>query len=191
MHNTTHRFASHRPLTAWRSGAIAIAALAAAAVATLSGCTSLYTEGASAGAGIAGAAVAAKVTNNAAVATGIGLGAVAAAKAGVQYTERVVHRNTQDMIATTAGPLDVGAVAPWSVTHTVPIEDDEHGRVTVSRAISTGALDCKEIVFSVDHPATKDAPTSSAFYVASICRDGNVWKWASAEPATERWGSLQ
>ena len=50
-----------------------------------------------------------------------------------------------------AGPLDVGAVAPWSVTHSVPIEDDEHGRVTVSRTISSGALDCKEIVFSVDH----------------------------------------
>jgi hypothetical protein len=60
MHNTTHRFASHRPFTAWRSGAIAIAALAAAAVATLSGCSSLYTEGATASAGIAGAAIAAK-----------------------------------------------------------------------------------------------------------------------------------
>jgi hypothetical protein len=63
--------------------------------------------------------------------------------------------------------------------------------VTVSRMISTGALDCKEIVFSVDAEATKDKPASSAFYVASICRDGNAWKWASAEPATERWGALQ
>jgi hypothetical protein len=156
-----------------------------------SACSSLYSEGAQTGAGVAGAAVAAKVTNNAAVATGIGLGVLAAAKAGVQYSERVVHRNTQDSIAQAAGPLDVGGVAPWSITHSFPIEDDEHGRVTVSRTISSGPLDCKEIVFSVDHDATKDAAASSAFYVAAVCRDGDKWKWASAEPATERWGALQ
>jgi hypothetical protein len=176
------RFTMHR---------FAVAALAATAIVELSGCSSLYTESASAGAGIAGAAVAAKVTRNAAVATGIGLGAVAAAKAGVQYTERVIHTHTQDSIATAAGPLAVGAVAPWSIKHTVPIEENEHGRVTVSRTISTGTLDCKEIVFSVDHDATKKQPASSAFYVASVCRDGSTWKWASAEPATERWGGLQ
>jgi hypothetical protein len=174
-----------------RADATALVALAVAVSSALSGCSSLYTEGAVAGAGIAGAAVAGSVTNNAAVATGIGLGAVAAAKAGVQYSERVVHRNTQDGIAKIAGPLDVGAVASWSVTHSLPIEDDEHGRVTVSRSISTGALDCKEIVFSVDHIATQNVSASSAFYVASICRDGDNWKWASAEPATERWGALQ
>jgi len=162
-----------------------------AASAALSGCNSLYTESAVAGAGIGGAAIAAKVTSNAAVATGIGLGAVAAARAGVQYSQRVVHRNTQNSIAQAAGPLDVGAVAPWSIKHSVPIEDSEHGRVTVSRTISSGTLDCKEIVFSVDHDATKDKPASSAFFVASVCRDGNDWKWASAEPATERWGALQ
>jgi len=174
-----------------RPDAVKLAVLAVAVASALSGCSSLYTEGATAGAGIAGAAIAAQVTNNAAVATGIGLGAVAAARAGVQYSERVVHRNTQDGIAKIAGPLEVGAVAPWSVTHSVPIEDDEHGRVTVSRTISAGTLDCKEIVFSVDHIATKNVPASSAFYVASICRDGENWKWASAEPATERWGALQ
>lgn len=177
MQFTLHRFA--------------VAALAAAAIIDLTGCTSMYAESATAGAGIAGAAVAAKVTRNAAVATGIGLGAVAAARAGVQYTERVVHKQTQDSIASAAGSLAVGAVAPWDVKHSVPIEDDEHGRVTVSRIISTGALDCKEIVFSVDRDPTKDQPASSAFYVASVCRDGNAWKWASAEPATQRWGALQ
>ncbi|SIT40678.1 conserved exported hypothetical protein [Paraburkholderia ribeironis] len=174
-----------------RSHAMALVVLALVVSSALSGCSSLYSEGAVAGAGVAGAAVAGKVTSNAAVATGIGLGAVAAARAGVQYSERVVHRNTQDSIARAAGPLAVGAVAPWSVTHSFPIEDDEHGRVTVSRAISTGALDCKEIVFSVDQTATQNVPANSAFFVASVCRDGDNWKWASAEPATERWGALQ
>ena len=157
----------------------------------VSGCTSLYSESATTGAGIAGAALAAKVTSNAAVATGIGLGTVAVAKAGVQYTERVVHQETQDSIAAAAGPLRLGAVANWQVSHAMPIEDDEQGRVTVSRMISGGKLDCKEIVFSVDTAATHNASASSAFYVASICKDGEIWKWASAEPATERWGSLQ
>ncbi|MFM0504202.1 hypothetical protein [Paraburkholderia caffeinilytica] len=180
-----------RAATRGRPNTTALVALAVAITSALSGCSSLYSEGATAGAGIAGAALAAKVTSNAAVATGIGLGAVAAARAGVQYSERVVHTNTQDGIAKIAGPLEVGAIAPWSVTHSMPIEDDEHGRVTVSRTISTGALDCKEIVFSVDQTATKNVPASSAFYVASICRDGDNWKWASAEPATERWGALQ
>lgn len=170
--------------------AASLALLAALSLAC-SACSSLYSEGAQTGAGIGGAALASKVTRNATVATGIGLGAVAAAKAGVQYSERVVHRNTQDSIARAAGPLDVGGVAPWSIAHSFPIEDDEHGRVTVSRTISSGALDCKEIVFSVDQDATKDAAATSAFYVAAVCRDGETWKWASAEPATERWGALQ
>lgn len=165
--------------------------LVAVLSAAVSGCTSLYSEGATTGAGIAGAALAAKVTNNAAEATGIGLGAVAAAKAGVQYTERVVHRETQDSIAMAAGPLRLGAIAHWSVSHSMPIEDDAQGRVTVSRTISTGKLDCKEIVFSVDTAAAESAPAASTFYVAAICKDGKAWKWASAEPATERWGALQ
>jgi hypothetical protein len=168
-----------------------LVALAVIVSSALSGCSSLYSEGAVAGAGIAGASVASKVTSNAAVATGIGLGAVAAARAGVQYSERVVHRNTQNSIAQAAGPLDIGAVAPWSITHSFPIEDDEHGRVTVSRLISTGALDCKEIVFSIDQTAKQNTPASSSFFIASICRDGQNWRWASAEPATERWGALQ
>jgi hypothetical protein len=173
--------------------AVALAMLLTGVIAcsTLSGCSSLYSEGAVAGAGITGAAIAGSVTRNAAVATGIGLGAVAAAKAGVQYSERVMHTYTQDTIAGAAGPLAVGAVAPWAAVHSVPIEPDEKGRVTVSRTISTGTLDCKEIVFSVDTPATKDQPANSGFYVASICRDGKTWKWASAEPATPRWGALQ
>jgi len=154
----------------------------------LGGCSSLYSEGAVTGAGIAGAAVASQVTENAPVATGIGLVAVAGAKAGVQYTQRNAHAFEQDRIAQVAGPLQPGAVARWSVSHTVPLESDKNGRVTVSRIISQGELQCKEIVFSVDSgvPAA-----DKSFYLAAVCKDGATWKWASAEPATQRWGSLQ
>ncbi len=65
-----------------------------------------------------------------------------------------------------------------------PIESNEHGEVTVSRTLGSADIACKEIVFSVDDSAR-------AFYTATICRDGTAWKWATAEPATERWGALQ
>jgi hypothetical protein len=137
-------------------------------------------------AGVGGAAAATAVTKNALVATGIGLGVRSIASAGLQYGERKVHQAEQDRIATVAGPLAVGQVARWDISHDVPIEDDAQGDVTVSRLIGAPPLACKEIVFSVE-----GEPPQRAFYVAVVCQNGTAWKWASAEPATERWGSLQ
>lgn len=155
----------------------------------LTGCSSFLQQGAGAGAGIAGAAVAASVTSDAAVATGIGVGVQSLAQAGVQRAQRAVHTTLQDRIAAVAGGLAVGEVGLWQVEHPVPIEPASRGEVTVSRTIGAQALDCREIVFSVENGPR--AESSRGFYVAMICRDGERWKWASAEPATERWGSLQ
>jgi len=153
--------------------------------ALLCGCTSVLTEGTAAGAGAAGAAVAHGVTHNAGVTTGIGLGVQAAALAGLQYAERHIHETEQNDIAAVAGTLPVGAVAPWRVVHDIPIEVNEHGQVAVSRALTGNGFLCKEIVFSIEHAKARE------FYTATVCRDGATWKWATAEPATERWGSLQ
>jgi flavin-binding protein dodecin len=161
----------------------------ACVTAGLGGCTSVLTEGTSAGAGIAGAAVAHGLTHNAGVTTGIGLGVQAAARAGLQYAEREVHQTEQDRIASVAGTLPVGAVAHWQVVHDIPIEANEHGEVTVSRMLGDADFACKEIVFSVDHETKRG--TKREFYTADVCRDGTRWKWATAEPATERWGALQ
>lgn len=155
------------------------------------GCSSLLREGTADLAGVGGAAVAASVTDNAAVATGIGLGVRSAALAGLQYAQRKTHQEQQDLIAQIAGKLQPGMVATWQVTHQVPIEEDERGRVTVSRIISGRNLVCKEIVFSIDVSADTQHKPQSDFYIATICRDAERWKWASAEPATERWGALQ
>jgi hypothetical protein len=172
------------------------ASLALCSLFLLGGCASLLTEGTSAGAGVGGAAVAHAVTKNGAVVAGIGLGAQAGAMVAVQYAERQIHQTEQDAIAQTAGSLPASKVAHWSVVHKVPIEDDEQGEVTVVRTIGSaastgehGTLDCKEIVFSVDTVVNNEP--HRAFYTAAVCRDGTVWKWATAEPATERWGSLQ
>ncbi|MHB8285766.1 MAG: hypothetical protein ACYDD1_13955 [Caulobacteraceae bacterium] len=174
-----------RPASLVRPSVAAIIALAGG----LSACGPLLTEGAGAGAGIAGAGIAGTVTKNAAVTSGIGLGVNAAALAGVKVLEKRVHTSEQDQIAEIAGPLDVGATAPWSISHRVKVERNEHGTLTVSRVIRAGDLDCKEVVFSVDR-IVKAVP-QRAFYTTTICRDGETWKWASAEPATARWGALQ
>jgi hypothetical protein len=163
--------------------------LLAFAIVILGGCSSFLQQGTGAVAGTAGAGIAAGVTSDAAVATGIGVGIQSLAQAGVQRAQRVVHRAEQDQIAAIAGGLAPGQVAPWQVSHTIPIEPSSRGEVTVSRVVGAKALDCREIVFSVEHKPEEE--NSKGFYVAMICRDGARWKWASAEPATERWGSLQ
>jgi hypothetical protein len=163
--------------------------LLAMAAGALSGCGSLLTATTADVAGIAGAGVAGAVTKSPAAAAGIGLGIAAGASAGLNYLERDVHRAEQDRIAEVAGPLAVGVVGHWSVSHSIPIEEDERGDLVVTRLIGVADFNCKEIVFSVD---TVDKKISTrAFYTATVCQDGLAWKWATAEPATARWGSLQ
>ena len=163
--------------------------VALAAILLVPGCGALITQSTSTGAGVAGAAIASGVTKNGTTTAAIGLGVQSIASAGLNFAERRVHRHEQDQIAAAAGPLAVGDVADWSVAHDIPIEDNEHGKVSVSRIIGTGDLACKEIVFSID--TTEKQQLAQSFYVASICRDGDQWRWASAEPATSRWGLLQ
>jgi hypothetical protein len=162
----------------------------------LSGCSSLLTQSAGAGAGVGGAAIANAVTTNGAVTAGIGLGTQAAAIAGVQYLEKHVHAAEQSAIAGAAGNIPVGGVGTWAISHDIPIENNAHGELTVTRVITPAlpsgaapAFDCKEIIFSVDTVA--DKAIQRAFYTATVCEDSGTWKWATAEPATARWGSLQ
>jgi hypothetical protein len=177
-----------RLVKAHRAAALNLAVAFGLALGT-AGCSSLLSEGSATAAGVAGTAAAGAVTKNATVSAGIGLGVLAAAQAGVKAVERSYHGHQQDLIAEVAGELDVGQVAPWRSEHAIRLEPDEAGRVTVSRVISATGLVCKEIVFSVDH--VEDAKTLSSFYVATVCKDSVKWRWASAEPATARWGSLQ
>lgn len=155
----------------------------------LPGCGSVLVGTTQEVSGLAGAGIASSLTRSATAATAIGLGVAAGATAGLQYAERHVHRYEQDRIAEAAGVLGAGATAPWSVTHDVAIEADKHGQVAVVRVIGGAGIECKEIVFSVD--TEEHHQPQRAFYTATVCRDAEHWKWASAEPATERWGALQ
>ena len=163
------------------------------AIVMLAGCASVATESTNAAAGIAGSAVARTVTKDPAVTTGIGFGFLAGANAGLGYVERRVHGYEQDRIAEAAGRLGPDAVGDWSVKHDIPTEPDEHGQVAVVRDFGADSFRCKEIVFSVDgsDQGQHQQPPHRSFYTANICLDGTRWRWASAEPATERWGALQ
>ena len=172
-----------------RLPAVLLMVLCATGSVTLGGCSSLFNEGAATAAGVGGTAIAGAVTRNATVASGIGLGVLAAGQAGVKAVERSYHGDQQDKIAGVAGALKVGQVAHWQSRHHIELEPDQGGRVTVSRVIGAADLDCKEIVFTVDE--IKNKATTSEFYVATICKDAARWRWASAEPATPRWGALQ
>jgi hypothetical protein len=156
----------------------------------LSACGSVLTASTADVAGIAGAGISSAVTKSPTAAAGIGLGVAAAANAGLQFVERDVHAREQDQIAAAAGALQPDQVGQWSVSHTIPIEDDEHGQVVVTRLIGSADFNCKDIIFSVD-ALEKKQEVHRAFYTATVCQDGQQWKWATAEPATARWGALQ
>lgn len=174
-------------LAAWRR--YIVASFLVGSAAPLTGCGSLLTQGSADAAGVASAGIAGAVSKDATVGAAIGLGVASLAGTGVQYAERRVHRTEQDSIAQAAGALAEGTVGDWRVVHSVPIEENEHGQLIVTRSFGGANFMCREIVFSVDTgSATEPDP---AFYTATVCRDRDRWKWATAEPATERWGALQ
>jgi hypothetical protein len=161
-------------------------ALAFACVGTgiaVSGCASI---GAASGA-VAGVATGA-VTANPAIGFGVGIAVQAATDEAVNRYMRGMHREQQDAIASLVGQLPVGESRPWRVKHTLPIENG-HGEVRVTRVFDTALASCKEFAFSV---VDGDKPDSKVdWFTAAACRQDTGWKWASAEPAVERWGTLQ
>ncbi|WP_206664812.1 hypothetical protein [Dankookia rubra] len=125
-------------------------------------------------------------SGNPAVGIAIGVGARAVADWGLRRVSRDWHRTEQEAIAAAAAGLPPGEAGPWKVRHSLPF-GAKQGEVRVLRAIDTPLAACREIAFSVD----QDDPASRAWYLTSLCRDGTGWRWAAAEPAVGRWGSLQ
>ncbi|WP_370885408.1 hypothetical protein [Caballeronia sp. RCC_10] len=162
---------------------LALLAAVAAACAAMSGCASI---GAAAGA-VAGVATGA-VTTNPAIGFGVGIAVQAATDEAVKRVSKSLHTDQQMAIAATAGDSAVGETRPWKVKHTLPIENG-HGDVRVLRVFDNALASCKEFAFSV---ADGDEPNAHAdWFLATTCKQSEGWKWASAEPAVERWGTLQ
>jgi hypothetical protein len=151
--------------------------------AVLAGCSSI---GAISGS-VAGLATGAG-TANPVVGYAVGVSTQAAVDSLVKYVSRKRQQNEQDQIAATVGQLALGQTAPWKIEHDIPI-GNEHGDVTVVDAIANALTACKEVVFTVIDGDKPDSPRG--MFVTTACAQDGVWKWAQAEPAIERWGTLQ
>ncbi|MDO9710039.1 hypothetical protein [Paracraurococcus lichenis] len=159
--------------------------LAAALLATmlLGGCNSVGDL-----VGAATGTAAAAGSGNPALGIAIGVGSRAVVDWGWRRVSRRWHRTEQEAIATAAGEAPIGEPRPWQVRHSLPI-GNERGEVRVLRDIETPLAACREIAFSVE--SGEGDAARRAWYLTSLCRDATGWRWAAAEPATERWGSLQ
>ncbi len=155
-------------------------ALAAAASLPLLAACSAIGSGAGAIVGLASGVGSA----NPVLGTAVGLGTKAGVDALVRYVSRKRQQGEQDAIADRVGALPVGGTAGWRIEHTIPV-GDEAGEVRVMRLIPNALAPCKEAVFTL-----RDGETSRS-YTTTACLQGAHWKWAEAEPATERWGFLQ
>ncbi|HEY7577676.1 MAG TPA: hypothetical protein VH855_08775 [Acetobacteraceae bacterium] len=139
-----------------------------------------------AGAAAGGATAAASA--NPLVGIAVGVAVNSAIDATTNYVTRKRQQAEQDAIAAEVATMDVGDHRPWQIRHDIPI-GNEHGEVRVTRVIATPIAVCKELLFSVES-GSSDA-SKRAWYATQACEQGQHWKWALAEPAVERWGSLQ
>lgn len=136
--------------------------------------------------GFAGAAAgmaSGAASTNPAVGVGVGIAVHGAVNAAVNYTFRTLHQEQQDHIATLAGALPLGVSHSWEIKRRIPY-GNAHGQVQVVREIANTLTHCRELLFSVESPQVQ-------WFAGTICQhSGGHWKWAAAEPATARWGSL-
>lgn len=153
--------------------------LAPPLLALLGGCTVVSDVAGLAAGGGAGAA-----TANPAIGFAVGISVRAATEELRRYVVRRRQQGEQDAIADAAGNAPVGELRPWQIRHTIPV-GNERGELAVVREYATPLATCREVVFTVE-----DAGHPSLF-TTSLCRQAAGWKWAAAEPAVDRWGSLQ
>lgn len=154
----------------------------AAAVLLLAGCSSVG--------GFAGAAASlatSVATANPIVGISVGIGVKAATEQGLQYMARRRQRSEHDAIVAVARDMAPGERGRWQHTHFIGSGLDR-GEVRVVRVIETPLAMCKELLFSVERDG--ESPRVD-WFTTTACSNGEVWQWAAAEPAVERWGNLQ
>jgi len=85
--------------------------------------------------------------------------------------------------------MRIGESQTWDIHHTIPFTD-EHGELRVVGVIDNALAACKEVMISVAGGSKK--PPTQQWLVTQTCRQSDgQWRWASAEPAVARWGTLQ
>jgi len=135
-------------------------------------------------AGLAAGGGAGAATANPAIGFAVGVGVRAGVDELGNYLTRRRHGGEQDAIADAAGTAPLNELRPWRIRHTIPI-GNTHGTLAAVREVSTPLATCREVLFTVEDDGAVTP------FTTSICRDGNRWRWAAAEPAVPRWGLLQ
>jgi len=159
-------------------------AIAALLAASLAGCDTIG--------GIAGAVTGAATgtfSSNPAVGLAVGVSVKAGTDAAMHRVFRHMQADEQDRIAEMAGHLEIGVRQPWSVHHLFSY-GDESGEMQVVDRIDNALASCRNVLFSV-RGGRKDAPTREWFMTQACQQSDGRWRWAAAEPATARWGTLQ
>jgi hypothetical protein len=176
--------AARRPRHAVRVGLVALAA------ASLMACQASGDPQAAGGfAGATTGTVTTALTANPALGIAVGIGTRALVDAGVAHAGRRQRRAEQDALAATVGAMQVGEARAWQVPDGWLLRE-RHGEVRVLRATETKLASCKEVAFSLTTGET-GTPARRWFVTTACRRQAQDWKWATAEPATSRWGSLQ
>jgi hypothetical protein len=135
-----------------------------------------------AAAGVAAGGTAAAISANPVVGYAVGLGVRAGANELLKYYVRVRQTAEQDAIANAAGEAPLGSSRRWEIRHTIPI-GNARGSLAVVAEIPNPLARCREVMFSTDGG---DSP-----FITQVCHDRHRWHWATAEPAVDRWGTLQ
>ena len=180
------RRAGHRALgqPAMSRGGRLSAALAGPLALAVAGCTSV---GGFTGA-VAGVATG-TFSSNPAVGVAVGVSVKAATDAAMNRAFRGMQADEQDRIAEIAGGLGIGERRSWQVHHWFSY-GDEAGEVQVLASIDNALATCKEVLFSVVGKE-QGAPKRDWFVTQACVQSDGRWRWAAAEPATGRWGTLQ
>ena len=139
--------------------------------------------------GAVAAAASGTLTSNPAIGLGIGIAVQTATDTAFRKVFRDMQAAEQDRIAALAGSMDVGEQRVWDIHHRLPFSD-ERGELRVVGAIDNALATCKEVLFSVADGAKE--PAARQWFVTQTCRQADgQWRWAAAEPAVARWGTLQ
>ena len=128
-------------------------------------------------------------SSNPAVGVAVGVAVKAATDAEMHRVFRDMQSDEQDRLAEIAGNMNVGERRSWKVHHLFSY-GDEAGEVQVLGRIDNALASCREVLFSV-MTKQRDTPTREWFVTQTCQQSDGHWRWAAAEPAVDRWGTLQ
>lgn len=161
---------------------LAIIVLGICAVGSLAGCSVIATLP-----GITAGAATSSVTGNPALGLTVAVATNAAVDAGVKYVMKRFSAAEQQEIANAIAQSVPGQERRWRVEQPIPYGNNKGRIIVVSESVNA-LTTCKKALFSVE--GTVDGKPAEHWYTLDVCKNGQYWLWAQAEPSVKRWGSL-